>query len=198
MKLKKGKLHLIVGPMFSGKTSALIKKINEDKVKNMKTLTVKWALDTRYELYNESFIISHDNQKVDALKCNENLMEYFNIFKEYCSIGIDEGHFFADLHEAVSSLISIGINVYIAALSSNYQMKNFKNIIEIYPIADKIEHKVAICTKCYMEAPFTKKKCFNLYGTNFLEYDVGGEEKYESLCRDCWLSEAKYQLDKDF
>jgi len=97
-----GKIELILGPMFSGKSTRLIETIRKCVYKNKKTIMIKFIGDQRYSKKSE--VVTHDLIKYDSIDC-KNLSDSFDVLKEYDIIGIDEGQFFPDLVEISASLL---------------------------------------------------------------------------------------------
>ena len=89
-----GGIQLIIGPMFPGKTTELIRVLNRWKIAGRNCILVKHTSDNRYvDGENEALVISHDGYKVSAL-CVEKLTEDNDyLFGSYGVIGIDEGQF---------------------------------------------------------------------------------------------------------
>jgi len=91
-----GKIELILGPMFSGKSTRLIELMRKYVYKAKKTIMVKYYADQRYS--EKSEVVTHDLIKYDSINCKL-LRNSFDTLKQYDVIGIDEGQFFADLVE---------------------------------------------------------------------------------------------------
>jgi len=109
-----GKIKLILGPMFSGKSTRLVETVRKYTYKNKKTVLVNFIDDKRYS--ENSQIVTHDLNKYDSLSC-QMLGEIYDVIKNYDVIGIDEGQFFPDLVEACEKLsllkkIVIVLNIY--------------------------------------------------------------------------------------
>jgi thymidine kinase len=93
-----GGIQLILGPMFSGKTTELFRMLNRWKIAGRSCVLVKHSFDTRYVLDDESssMVVSHDGNKVPAI-CVEKLSEDIDYqFGSYDVIGIDEGQFVSE------------------------------------------------------------------------------------------------------
>ena len=103
-----GYLFLIMGPMFSGKTSLLIKKYNEARQKGLTCCVLNYAGDTRY---GENIIATHDGNSIGAV-CVSRLREISNLQEVIsrcdCFL-IDEAQFFPDLVEFVVELLLYGL-----------------------------------------------------------------------------------------
>ena len=175
-----GELHIITGPMFSGKSSELIRIINRYKVINKKILVVNHLYDTRY---SSDSICSHNKQKIKCL-LKYHLNELYNN-KEYIEaeiIFIDEGHLFENLLEFV--LRSIDENnkiVYIAGLNGDYQRNPIGEINTLLPHCNTIKKLTAFCKYCGDGTPahFTKRLI-----KETTQIFIGDNTVYEAVCRE--------------
>lgn len=174
------KIELIIGPMFSGKTSELIRRINRYIIKKKKCLVINHHKDIRYS--DNNCIVSHNNISLEGLKLN-NLNQNINIMLEYDVVGIDEAQFFdeIDLVETTEFLANNGKIVIIAGLNSDFNRKSFDSISAIIPKVDTLDILYAICINCNNDASFTKKK---IKSNQIIE--IGGIELYEPVCRKCF------------
>ena len=118
-----GKIELILGPMFSGKTTRLIEVIRKYTYKAKKTIMIKFYADQRYS--EKSEVVTHDLMKYDSIDC-KNLRDSMEILKKYDVIGIDEGQFFPDLVEVCEELALLKKIVIIAALNGDFRMSHFQ------------------------------------------------------------------------
>ena len=98
---EEGRIELIIGPMFSGKSTRLIGIIRKFTYKDKKTIMVKYFADKRFS--EKSEVVTHDLLKYDSIIC-KNLHEHLEKLKQYDVIGIDEGQFFSDLVEVAEEL----------------------------------------------------------------------------------------------
>jgi thymidine kinase len=172
-----GKLELIIGNMFSGKTSELIRRINREKSINKKILVVNYIADNRY---SSNSIASHDNLKVSCLKL-EKLNDVLIFQSKYDSFFIDEGQFFIDLYDTIKTLVDVHKkHVIISGLDGDSNRNVFGDIIKLIPICDTVDKLTAYCVKCNngKTAPFTKKISGN---SNIV--DIGSADKYIPVCR---------------
>ncbi len=129
-------LEVILGPMFSGKTTTLLKRAKG------KTMIINHVLDTRCK-----GVMTHDGLKADAIKSN-----VIPLSVAADTVLIDEAQFFDSL-EGVESLAP---NVVVAGLSGDYRRKPFGRILELIPLADKVTFLTAVC-ECGAPAPFTSR-----------------------------------------
>ena len=172
-----GKLELIIGNMFSGKTSELIRRINKEKSINKRILVINYIDDNRY---STDKIVSHDNIKFDCIKVK--LLNEIKVdFNDYDSFFIDEGQFFTDLYQFVVLLVDINHkHVVVSGLDGDIYRNTFGDIIKLIPICDTVDKLTAYCNKCNngTSAPFTKK----ITNDSSL-IDIGGSDKYIPVCR---------------
>jgi thymidine kinase len=174
-----GRLELIVGNMFSGKTSELIRRINREKSINKKILVVNYISDNRY---STDSVVSHDNLKVASLKLEKLSSITDNMIHQYDSFFIDEAQFFSDLYDTVLSLVDIhNKHVVVCGLDGDIHRNSFGEITKLIPICDTIDKLSAYCCRCNdgTLAPFTKKKKNNSKEI----VDIGGSDKYIPVCR---------------
>ena len=181
---EEGKIHLIIGPMFSGKSTRLIETVRK-YASHKKTVFLKYLNDKRY---SESHITTHDKFKYDSLTCIH-LKEKKEIIKEYDVIGIDEGQFFDDLVSFCDEVSEMGKIVVVAALSGDYKMKPFNNVSELISKADKIKLMKAFCFYCHKLAGFTMRTI----KSNELIL-IGAGEAYRPVCKTCY---KKYNINVD-
>ena len=178
---KNGKLDLIIGPMFSGKSTELIKKIRLFNVLHKKFIVVKPIIDSRY---NIDSISTHDNITYTSININklEEIKEnYKDDYMNADILIIEEGQFLPDLLEfVIDSVNSDNKHIVVAGLSGDYNRNPIGKMMYLISHADTVEYKTALCTECGdgTLAPFTFKK---IKDTN--QILVGGNEIYTPLCR---------------
>ncbi len=174
------KVKLIIGPMYSGKSTHLLAEERRSKAAKKKVVCVKHSFDTRYTSGNE--IATHNKEFSNSPSfATHSLMNIVEQLKDYEVILIDEGQFFDDLCQAVEHLVLQGKYIVVAGLSSDYQKNLFKPIADLLPKADQIINTQSICTRCGADAPFTSR-IVSQEGQTL----VGGSEMYEPRCRACY------------
>ena len=174
-----GKLELIIGNMFSGKSSELIRRINREKAINKKILVINYNLDNRY---STDSISTHDFTKVKCLRVSKLNDIPQGMIVDYDSFFIDEGQFFIDLYEYVKILVEkYNKHVVVSGLDGDSNREIFGQIIKLIPICDTIDKLRAYCNKCNngTYAPFTKK----IKGSSDELIEIGGSDKYIPVCR---------------
>ena len=181
-----GKLELIIGNMFSGKSSELIRRINREKSINKKIIVVNYISDNRY---SSSSVATHDNIKINSLRLEKLSDITENMIHQYDSFFIDEAQFFKDLYDTTVKLVdTYNKHVVISGLDGDIHRNGFGDIIKLIPMCDSVDKLTAYCTKCNNGtiAPFTKKK-INDRKTNVI--DIGGSDKYIPVCRFHYLNQ---------
>lgn len=176
-----GYVEVICGPMFSGKTEELLRRLRRAKIANQSIAIFKPAIDSRYSLFR---ITSHDsnffpslpvNSSKDILKHSENAMV----------VAIDEAQFFdEDLPEVVQELALRGIRVIVAALDMDSNGNPFGPIPTILAQAELITKLNAICVRCGGNATYSFRKVED--ESHVL---LGEKESYEPRCRKCFYEE---------
>lgn len=180
-------LELILGPMFSGKTSALQSIIRRHEVLGLKCVAYKPQIDGRYG--DDEYIYSHDKIKVSSIPVTYlTQAARASAYDDANLIVIEEGQFFKDLYEFVLKAVETdGKHVIVAGLDGDRFRKPFGQLLQLIPLADRITKLTSLCKLCAtsgeaIPALFT-------YGvTETTEtVHVGGAECYMPLCRKHYL-----------
>jgi thymidine kinase len=175
-----GNLHLIIGPMYAGKSTELIRMINRFKFLNYKILCINHSINSRYGSNN---IITHDKDEIKDCVSMTNLEEIdsCDMYKYADVIIIEEVQFFKDAYDKIKRMIDIDNKKVVAAgLISDFNREPFGDVLRLIPISDTIQHVTALCSKCKdgTPAPFTKRQ------TNDKQKElVGSYGIYEAVCR---------------
>ena len=182
-----GKIKLILGPMFSGKSTRLVETVRKYTYKNKKTVLVNFIDDKRYS--ENSQIVTHDLNKYDSLSCKM-LGEIYDIIKNYDVIGIDEGQFYSDVVNISEKLAYNGKIVIIAALSGNFKMEPFETVSKLISKADKIKLMKAYCFYCQRTAGFSLRTV-----CSDQEILIGAGEAYRPVCKKCYYKYSNIKHD---
>ncbi|KAL8583300.1 hypothetical protein ACOMHN_043077 [Nucella lapillus] len=174
-----GHIELVIGPMFSGKTTELIRRMKRYRVARYSCLIIKYSGDTRYDLDGVS---THDKQILPAVSTDQ-LMKVVTEAEQFDVVGVDEGQFFPDVTSFADMLANQGKVVIIAALDGTFQKKAFGDILNLVPVSESVTKLTAVCTICYRPAAFTRRKTQE----NKVEV-IGGEDKYLAVCRECFTA----------
>jgi len=172
-----GSIQVIFGPMFSGKTTELLRRIRRYTVANRTCLVIKYKKDTRYSADEMS---THDKQMWSARPADK-LSELQQHAEKVEVIGIDEGQFFPDVVEFTERMANMGKTVIVAALDGTFQRKPFGDILQLVPMSESVTKLNAVCMICYKDAAYTKR----LSDDTKIEV-IGGSDMYISVCRNCF------------
>ena len=177
-------LDLVVGCMFSGKSSELIRIVRRLETISEKYIVIKPKIDTRYSANNVS---THD--KVEH-KCiiKENLL---SLFEDHNYMGanhiiIEEAQFFPDLEPFVLKAVDNDRkHITVVGLDGDSNRNNFGQMHKLYPLCDSIIKLKALCLQCNdgTEAIFSKRIMEDKQQTS-----IGSNEKYIAVCRPCFLN----------
>ena len=178
-----GKIELILGPMFSGKSTRLIEIIRKSVYQAKKSIMVKFFADKRYS--EKSEVVTHDLIKYDSIDCKQ-LRDSFDKLKNYDVIGIDEGQFFPDLVEVCEELALLKKTVIVAALNGDFRMEPFPVIARLISKSDKIKLLKAYCFHCHKDAKFSLR----IVQSNETVL-IGAGEAYKPACRECHVFFSK-------
>lgn len=172
-----GRIELIIGPMFSSKSTSLIARIRRHEIAGRKCIVFKYIHDVRYD---EEQLATHDKVKHPAIPADD-LKKVAHMVKGYDCVGIDEGQFFKNLVKYCDKWANSGKIVIVSGLDSTFQRKPFGDILQLIPIAEKIEKLTAVCQKCGEDASFSKRTI----KSDEVEL-IGGSDKYIAVCRTCY------------
>ncbi|XP_054636016.1 thymidine kinase, cytosolic [Dunckerocampus dactyliophorus] len=173
----RGQIQVIFGPMFSGKSTELMRRVRRFQIAQYCCLVVKYAKDTRY---SDTGMATHDNNTMEAIPANC-LRDVRSLAFQACVIGIDEGQFFPDIVEFCEEMANVGKTVIVAALDGTFQRKPFGNILNLVPLAESVVKLHAVCMQCYRDAAYTKR-----IGAELEVEVIGGADKYQAVCRKCY------------
>ena len=173
-----GWIEVICGPMFSGKTEELIRRLVRAQYAKQKVAIFKPKTDNRY---SDDYIVSHNKRKIKSiiLESSKDIYEYKN---EADVFGIDEAQFFDEkLIEISNELARAGKRVVVAGLDKDYKAKSFGPIHQLMIDAEYVSKVNAICMVCGDPASFTQR-----ISSEESLVVVGETDKYEARCRNCF------------
>ena len=183
-----GRVILIFGPMFAGKTNYVLNVIDRYEQAEKKVLVLRPHIDKRYT--TQDYIVAHNQRKKACFVCDEQtMMDPLSCGEIVCSdfdvCIVDEGQFFnidglrdfcryfADERRKT---------IYIAALDGDFNRNVFRRVTDLVPLADEVIKLSAICKVCKRDgAAFTWRK---VYSTELVV--IGGAEQYMAVCRVCY------------
>lgn len=175
-----GRLTLILGCMFSGKSTELIRLIRRYRSIDKKVMVIKHSIDHRYD---SSHVTSHDQEKIESIMTTDlATIKDHPEFKDADMIVVEEAQFFKELYDHVLEWVdTLRKNVIIAGLDGDYNRQPFLGgeLLKLIPICDEIKKLTGFCQKCHSEAIFTKR--INTDTTD--QIVVGSKDIYIPVCR---------------
>jgi thymidine kinase len=183
-----GYLELILGSMFSGKTSYLLDVYKKCVFCNIPVAVINYTADSRYT--TEPMLSTHDKQMIPCILATTIEEAVSNNSEEIAqaeTILINEGQFFSDIEEQVKHLVE-GSNkrVYICGLDGDFERKPLGNLLQLVPFSDHIIKLKSLCSLCRDGTPGV----FSFRITNEKSQVVIGSSNYIPLCRECYQREA--------
>lgn len=186
-----GWIEIVCGPMFSGKSEELIRRLRRARIARKRVQVFKPAIDDRYSIDE---IVSHGDQRMksEPVTGAQEILEKLDWRTQV--VGIDESNFFgADLVDVASQLADSGKQVLIAGLDTDYLGRPFPPMPELLCLAESITKTLAICMRCGNPAKHTQR----LVESHDLIV-VGASGMYEARCRRCFEPGIPKQEVMDF
>ena len=146
----RGYLEITYGPMYSGKTTELIRKMNRylDSGGTLKTLLVNNSIDKRECNSQVDILTSHatSSQRIHPAvdQITSSKLKDIN-FDGYGFVNIDESQFFEDLYDVVKLLVNKGVIVHCCGLIGDANQDKFGSLLDLFPIADELIQRKARC-----------------------------------------------------
>lgn len=174
-------LEIVLGPMFSGKSSYALSYIRKQKAIGRYVIAVKPSLDKRYSDTLE--IVTHNQDKIPCVVWDSTVPLSPNRFmiQSDCVV-VEEAQFFTGLSTFCEFLMNRGIHIVLVGLDGDTTQKPFQNLLDCIPLANRVTKLNALCSMCRdgTDAPFTRYKTLpdQVEG----QIDVGGAEKYQAVC----------------
>jgi len=180
---KFGELNIILGCMFSSKTSTLISRYKRYQIGGKKCIMIKYKFDTRYD---NKCVITHDGIKIDAI-VSSMLYELDKFIKDYDVICIDEIQFYKDADIFCDKWANDGKIVEVCGLNGDYKREPFEIISKLIPMADNILFLKAVCKESGEDAVYSNRLI-----ENDLQEVIGGEDMYNAVSRKMYFSGSLY------
>ncbi|MES2503624.1 MAG: thymidine kinase [Myxococcota bacterium] len=180
--LNTGIIEVICGPMFSGKTEELIRRLRRAKIAKQRVVVFKPSIDKRFD---EVQIVSHSAQKIPSIPVEDvesiqHCLDQLDAPPDL--VGIDEAQFFdASLVNFVEGLADSGVRVILSGLDQDSTGKPFGPMPELLAVAEIVTKQYAVCVVCGAFA----SKSFRLK-SEATQVLVGASDSYEARCRACY------------
>lgn len=180
-------IELILGPMYSGKTTELFRRLERHKIAGRHVVMLRPVMDTRHRLTHEGLHSKDVDIELPWPVMSVDTLDAQSLM-EYDVIGIDEGQFFPAL---IAPLGQGGIldlvvcpnpkYVIISALNGTSELNVWPTVQALIPHVERLDFLAAVCVDCGADAHFS----FYIVGKQHA-VSVGGEGEYVALCRCCY------------
>ena len=173
-----GRIEVVCGSMFSGKTEELIRRMRRAQFARQKVEIFKPSIDTRY---SEEEVVSHDRNAIPSTPIDASA-QILLLATDIDVVGIDEAQFFDEgLVDVCNELANRGVRVIVAGLDMDFKGVPFGPIPSLCAIADEVTKVHAICVRCGALAYVSHRKI-----SNDRRVLLGETDEYEPLCRECY------------
>jgi thymidine kinase len=175
-------LEIVMGPMFSGKSSTIHSAVKRQTAIGVPVLAIKPAIDTRYD--GNAEVVTHDNLRIPCLTVNSLDEIPLVTLAQAKFIVIEEAQFFERLVSFVLKMVDIyHKDVLVVGLDGDSDRKPFGEILQLIPYAESVIKLNALCSRCRngTKAPFTYRKT-----SDDTQIHVGDQSDYQAVCRSCY------------
>ena len=188
-----GYLELIIGPMYAGKSTELIRNINKYKFLNEKMIAINHKINNRY---GSEGISTHNNEIYDSCIILDKLTDFesYENFHETKIIIIEELQFFEDAYDTIVRWCDkYDKKVIAAGLDGDFQRESIGDVLRLIPHANKVSKMNSLCSICKdgTDAPFTRRIVASKNKTL-----VGSCEVYEAVCRKHYLEASNMKKEQ--
>ena len=184
-----GRIEVICGSMFSGKTEELIRRMKRAKFAKQKVEFFKPAIDTRY---SDEDVVSHDHNAIPSTPIDASA-SILLLSSDIDVVGIDEAQFLDEsLVDVCNQLANRGVRVIIAGLDMDFQGVPFGPIPALCAVADEVTKVHAICVRCGALAYVSHRLI-----SNDRRVLLGEKDEYEPLCRECYQKAISIEKEKN-
>jgi thymidine kinase len=174
-----GWIEVICGPMFSGKSEELIRRVTRSRIARIPVQTFKPAIDVRYADHQ---VVSHSALSVEAQPVPDSDALIRAVEDSTVVVGIDEGQFFDDgLVEVCEALAGAHKQVIVAGLDLDYLQRPFEPIPTLCGRAEYVTKMLAVCHRCGGPGLFTQR---TVRSDDLVV--LGAQDAYEARCRYCY------------
>ena len=174
-----GWIEVICGPMFSGKTEELIRRLIRSQIAKQNVAIFKPSVDNRY---SEDFIVSHNKRTIKSI-CVSSPKKILEMSTDSNVVGIDEAQFYdSSLIDTCKTLAKDGKRVVVAGLDKDYEAVPFGPMPQLLIEAEYVTKVNAICMQCGDPASFSQR-----ISKEKNQVVIGEADKYEARCRKCFI-----------
>jgi thymidine kinase len=173
-------LEIILGCMYSGKSSKLINIYKQCKFCNINVLVINHSLDTRYD---DKMLSTHDKQMIPCVQATRIADTKWNeMGSSVSTILINEAQFFDDLYDEVLAMLKEKKHVYICGLDGDFERNKFGQTLDLIPHCDKVTKLTSLCGICKNGT----SALFSLRITEDKTQTLVGTDNYIPVCRECY------------
>ena len=181
--MRQGRVEVICGSMFSGKTEELIRRMKRAEFAHQKVEIFKPSLDTRY---SDEDVVSHEGTSIPSTPVDSST-SILLMAGDTQVVGIDEAQFFDEgIVDVCTELARRGVRVIVAGLDMDFTGKPFGPMPALCAIADDVSKQHAICVRCGALAYVSHRIV-----AGDKQVMLGEKEEYEPLCRHCYHEATK-------
>ena len=188
---QEGYLEIILGPMFSGKTTYLIQMFKNYSYIQKEVIVINYSDDTRY---HDSMLSTHDKKMIPCILSKDiqdmwknSLNENYDLIHNADVIIINEGQFFSNLKTTIIDMLNDNKIIYVCGLDGDFKRNKFGEILDIIPYCDKVFKLSSLCAICKNG----KKGIFSHRISNETSQVVIGSDNYQPLCRKCYSNQER-------
>lgn len=175
---RSGRIEVVCGSMFSGKTEELIRRMRRAQFAKQKVEIFKPSIDVRY---SEEDVVSHDQNHIPSTPIDSSA-SILLLSSDIDVVGIDEAQFLdMGVVDVCNELANRGVRVIIAGLDMDYKGVPFGPMPALCAIADEVTKVHAICVNCGSLAYVSHRKVHDERRVL-----LGETQEYEPLCRECY------------
>jgi len=175
-----GRVEVICGPMFSGKSEELLRRLKRARIAKKKYQLFKPLVDNRY---SETEVVAHSGERLECQVLKNSYQITDALEEDTEIIAFDEAQFFDSMLLGVTtSLANMGKRVIIAGLDMDSSGKPFGSMPGLMAVAEEVLKLTAVCEECGEPATHTYRRTDEIKG----QVLVGSDEHYQARCRDHW------------
>ncbi len=176
--IRYGRVEVICGSMFSGKTEELIRRMRRAEFAHQRVEIFKPSIDVRY---SEEDVVSHEGNSIPSTPVDSSASILLMVSDQQV-VGIDEAQFFdPGIVDVVNELANRGVRVIVAGLDMDFTGKPFGPMPALCAIADSVSKQHAICVRCGALAYVSHRIV-----AGDKQVMLGEKDEYEPLCRHCY------------
>lgn len=171
-------IELITGPMFSGKTTEMMRRIERYQIAGKNVCVVRPEIDNR-----ENMTHSGTQYSVPILQSNSNMKDFKELVAPYDVVGMDELQFFPEGFVKVVDRLANEKIFICSAINGTSERKEWATVQRMIPLIDDIEFVHAVCNHCGDQYA---SRTYFVEGAKNQDVVVGGKDHYRALCRSCY------------